>query len=408
MKISLMRKLDAWGGVPLCAAATCFEKVAQLFRPRREVPKERLLIIKLSELGANVMLGDMVRRLRDGGFAKENTWFMAFEESRGIVEIMEFVPPENLLLVSTKSLPKFVASLLRALWRVRRAGVDTALDLEFFARNTALIAWLSGARRRVGVHAWFGEGAWRGQLMTHRVKFNPHLHISGMFRALGEAVFLDAADFPRIETSTPGTERIGDRFVAGPEDSVEIDNLLSDCGWCEDERIVLLNTNISDRELIPLRRWDEECYAEVARKILEEFPDVRVLLTGAPKEIDSVAALEKNIGSPRCRSVAGRTSFRGLLTLYTRAALMVTNDSGPAHFAALTEMPVVVLFGPETPQLWKPLGREVRVVYRGLPCSPCFSVYNGRSSACRKNACMDIAPERVLREVCELLTVRPS
>jgi len=206
-----------------------------------------------------------------------------------------------------------------------------------------------------------------------------------------------------MDFAPPPEGRIQDRFRPTAGELAAVEKLLVSSGWNAGERIVLLNANTSDRELIPLRRWSEERYAEVARRVLEEFPDVRVVLTGSPREVADVGALERRVGSPRCVSFAGKTSFRELLTLYTQAALMVTNDSGPGHFAALTDMAIVVLVGPESPQLWRPLGRDVRVVYRGLACSPCFSVYNGRTSGCVRNICMDISPDEVMRHVRELL-----
>jgi ADP-heptose:LPS heptosyltransferase len=54
---------------------------------------------------------------------------------------------------------------------------------------------------------------------------------------------------------------------------------------------------------------------------------------------------------------------------------MVTNDSGPPHFAAITEMPTYVIFGPETPALYGSLGRTTPI-YAGLACSPCVSASN--------------------------------
>ena len=50
--------------------------------------------------------------------------------------------------------------------------------------------------------------------------------------------------------------------------------------------------------------------------------------------------------------LAGKTTLRQLLVLYTLAEVLVTNDSGPAHFATLTRIRVVMLFGPETPELF--------------------------------------------------------
>jgi ADP-heptose:LPS heptosyltransferase len=82
---------------------------------------------------------------------------------------------------------------------------------------------------------------------------------------------------------------------------------------------------------------------------------------------------------------------------------MVSNDSGPPHFAAVTDMPTIVLFGPETPALYGPLGRMTAIT-AGLACSPCVSAANHRRTACTDPVCMAaIAPERVLVTVAEIL-----
>ncbi len=74
--------------------------------------------------------------------------------------------------------------------------------------------------------------------------------------------------------------------------------------------------------------------------------------------------------------------------LYTLAEVLVTNDSGPAHFAALTPIDVVALFGPETPLLFAAPGPRSHPLWAGLACSPCVNAYNNRRTACRDNQCM--------------------
>ena len=74
--------------------------------------------------------------------------------------------------------------------------------------------------------------------------------------------------------------------------------------------------------------------------------------------------------------------------LYGLAEVLVTNDSGPAHFAALTDIDTVVLFGPETPHLFAGRGPRTHVVWAGIACSPCISALNNRQTACRDNVCM--------------------
>lgn len=66
---------------------------------------------------------------------------------------------------------------------------------------------------------------------------------------------------------------------------------------------------------------------------------------------------------------------------------MVTNDSGPNHFASLGNMQTVTLFGPETPDLYGSLGKTVNI-YKALACSPCVTAANQRKTACSDNVCM--------------------
>lgn len=107
--------------------------------------------------------------------------------------------------------------------------------------------------------------------------------------------------------------------------------------------------------------------------------------------------LVRRVGSPRCHSLAGRTTLRELLVLYTLADLLVTNDSGPAHFATLTPISVVTLFGPETPKLFAARTPRNSIVFAGLACSPCVNALNNRQTTCRRNECMTaISVDQVL------------
>ena len=104
---------------------------------------------------------------------------------------------------------------------------------------------------------------------------------------------------------------------------------------------------------------------ELATRILTAYPGGLVVLTGAPSEQAAAEALCRSLGSPRVRSVAGQTTLRELLTLYTLANVLVTNDSGPGHFASLTPVHAIVLFGPETPRLFGPLAHRTAQSPRG-------------------------------------------
>ena len=95
-----------------------------------------------------------------------------------------------------------------------------------------------------------------------------------------------------------------------------------------------------------------------------------IIFTGDKSERDASWRIVREVNSPRAISLAGQTSLRELLVLFCLADVLVTNDSGPGHFAALTPIRALVLFGPETPALFGPVGKNQQVLYAGLACSP--------------------------------------
>jgi ADP-heptose:LPS heptosyltransferase len=77
-----------------------------------------------------------------------------------------------------------------------------------------------------------------------------------------------------------------------------------------------------------------------------------------------------------------------LLHLFNLAQVLISNDSGPAHFACLTRVHVMVFFGPELPDRYRPLADSFDVIYTGYSCSPCVSPYNQRLTPCNDNLCL--------------------
>jgi ADP-heptose:LPS heptosyltransferase len=298
-----------------------------------------------------------------------------------------------------------VLDTLRAMFRMWREKIDAAVDFEFFARSSAILCYLSGARLRAGYHAYFGEASYRGDLMTHRLSMNPFLHASEMFQTLVEAFTRPAGLLPAVDLEPPADLPLP-RFTAEAEESAEVrSKLLEATGTDNLPPIILLNANCGD--LLPLRRWADERYVDLAGRLLERYPDLRIVLTGAPSEAAGAERIAREIGSDRCISFAGKTTLRQLFVLYDLAEVMVTNDSGPAHYATLTSIDVITLFGPETPAVFGARTPRSHILWAGLVCSPCVNAFNDRQSACRRNICMErISVEDVFTKVCEVFDSR--
>lgn len=117
--------------------------------------------------------------------------------------------------------------------------------------------------------------------------------------------------------------------------------------------------------------------------------------------------LFNSANSNRVLNLCGETSLTELIHLFNIGNLLISNDSGPAHFAALTDIHVVVFFGPESPALYKPLTSNCTVLYANYACSPCVSAFNQRLSPCNDNICLkSIQVEAVYHTVCKRLSAR--
>jgi ADP-heptose:LPS heptosyltransferase len=397
MKVRTLQRADVWIGVPVCALLTLFRRVlpSRSFKPTERL--QSLVVVKLAEQGSTVLAYPALKRAVEM-CGRENVYFVCVEENRFIVDVMDIIPKTNVLTISLRSIPSLIRSTLSVLGGLRRRRVDAAIDMEFLSRASAAITFLIGARRRVGFHAYFGGGLWRGDLMTHRLVYNPHLHTSDAFLTLIEAAELDPSNLPMLPIHPEGSNE-PPRFQPSSAEVSEVRRKLTEktnatAPW------ILINANAAD--LLPLRRWPEGRYVELARRLLAHFPEVCIAFTGAPHEAKSSNLLVAQVDSPRCVSLAGETTLRELLALYSLSEVLVTNDSGPAHFAALTPIRTITLFGPESPRLFAARTPRNRVLWAEIACSPCVSAYNNRQSACRNNVCMQaIEVEQVFSNVCE-------
>jgi ADP-heptose:LPS heptosyltransferase len=355
----------------------------------------RILFVKLAEQGSTVLVAEALQRAVEQ-VGRDNVFFLAFEENRFILDAMGVIPAQNVLTLDVRLLVTAARSVLSVVGRLRALRIDAAIDLEFFARSSAILTFLSGAGSRVGLHSFAGEGPWRGDLMRHRLVCNPYLHTSGLFLVMVEALAHPPRRFPACAMRRPETPPARSTWQPSPDDVEAMRRLVRDVtGATAVPPVILLNANSGD--MLPLRRWDRARYVELARRLLAARPEVYVLLTGGPGEVRDVEELAVQVASPRCVSVAGKTTLPQLLALYSLSRVLVTNDSGPAHFATLTSIGVVTLFGPETPALFAARTPRNHVLWAGTVCSPCVSAFNNRLSRCRDNVCMQrISVDEVL------------
>ena len=396
MKLRTMRAVDYWIGIPLCFLGTL---AVRLLGSRKGPEKpRRILFIELSEMGSTVIANPALEKAKSALGAE--IFFLIFERNVDCLHLLPTIPESNIVTIRETGLVALVVDTLRFLRWVRKANIDTVVDMELFSRYSGLLTGLSGAKRRVGFHRFHAEGLYRGEMLTHRVNYNGHIHMAKNFVCMVNALLAPNPEVPYSKTYV-SDEEIRVPLQPVTETEKEFVHGLIRQVYPDYEpkrhRVVLINPNSS--ELLPQRRWERDNYSELAAKIVREWDDVLVLITGSPAEREEALRMQEKVGHPRFRSFAGMHKLIVITALYNVAEVLVSNDSGPAHFSAITPIRSIVLFGPETPKLYGSLGNS-EPIWAALSCSPCVTAANQKNSACNDAVCMRlITPSRVLESV---------
>ncbi len=388
MKVDTMRRIDYYIGVPLCFIGTILYKFARLFGGRARKAPRNVLFIELSEMGSAILVDPAMRKLqRETG---ANIHFAIFRKNKASLDLLKTVPEENIYTFRENGMLVLMLDTLNFFLWTRKRKIDSVIDLELFSRVTALLTGFSGAEAKVGFHAFHNEGLYRGGFLSHKVAYNPHVHIAANFVALVNALKSEKEEIPYSKTKVSVEDLTLAKAKVLPEEKKAILNIVRECFDGFDpqrNKIVLINPNAS--ELLIQRRWPPANYMELIKMILDHCPRALVLITGDPREREEAEQLKQQVNRDRCVNFAGKVSFAQLPALYGVSEFMVTNDSGPGHFAAVTDMPTFVIFGPETPALYGSLGKTTPI-FAGLACSPCVSASNHRKTACKDNVCLQV------------------
>jgi len=389
-----MRRIDFWAGIPICFLLAIFHNIGKLFRGKQELKNpKKFLFIEISEMGSTIIAYSAMSYIKKK-YQNAQLYFLIFKRNRESIDILKIIPPENVITIRDSSFLGLTKDTIIAIWRLRKEKIDVSFDLELFSRFSAIINYLLGAKARVGFHNFTAEGLYRGNLQTHNVMYNHYYHMSQNFMALVKS--LENTETPMLKQAIDKKEIKTPKLVTERKYKETIIKKLQSLNPSinEKKKIILFNPGAS--KLLPLREWPLQYYKELAIKILEDKNSF-IVITGLVGDKEYAQEICKFTRNDRCLDLTGMTkSLKELVDLYNTAHILITNDSGPAHFSALSDIRTIVFYGPETPVLYGPLGENYTALYSNFACSPCVSAYNHRKSLCTNNRCLQaIKPETV-------------
>ncbi len=229
-------------------------------------------------------------------------------------------------------------SIFQSARRMRRRPHFDAAVLFPNSLRSALEVWLARIPRRVGF-----AGHWRRTLLNQSPRATkPHGIAHQTYKYLELASCIGAnvqAEFPTANPINRNTEPLVFALCPGAEYG-------------------------------PAKRWPAERFAEVAQEIATPHP-VRWIIFGSKADAAVATGIAAILGD-RCVNRAGLTTLEQLIEELRGCDLLLTNDTGTMHLAALLCIPTVSIFGSTEPKRTGPLGAGHSILRHHVECSPCF------------------------------------
>jgi heptosyltransferase-2 len=230
--------------------------------------------------------------------------------------------------------------------------------------------------------------------------------IVGFDKSAGRILFTDVVKYPNCHEvdrnlkllSVIGCdERMAPKLFPGEAEEAAVNAFLSETG-VENEPFI----SMAPGSVWPTKRWLPEYFAETAG-LLYKNRRVRTVLIGGQSERELGEYIQQNAGESVVNSM-GALSHLASAALIRRSALMVSNDSAPAHLAAAVNIPVIAVFGPTIPAFgFGPYGPDHIIVETDLICRPC-GIHGGKRCKEIHFKCMrDILPLRIMAEIEKVL-----
>ena len=319
-----------------------------------------ILLVRLRLIGDVVFTTPAIRALRRR-FPQTRLTYLVEPEAEPVVRRNPHL--DRVIVASSprargRSLADFrLARALRA-WRF-----DLAIDFHGGPRSS-WFTWASRAPRRIGY-----EVAGRSWMYTTRVprprELRPRHSVQNQWD------LLEPLGVPRPTPDTHPTE-----LAADPEAARAVEEWLAQTGLGAGDAIVIVHVGAR----IAFRRWPPERFGETIDAIARADARTRFVVIAGPGEDTAacvVADARGRLPEPqRSRVLDPRDwTLDEIRALAARAALYIGCDTGPAHIAGTTGVPIVALYGPTLPETWapwRPAGPiTIPLAVEGLPCRPC-------------------------------------
>jgi heptosyltransferase-1 len=319
--------------------------------------KFRVLIIKPSSLGDIFHVYNAIDCLVRNHSNCQIDWLInpAFSDVlRYFPNIRKIIPFERNKL---GNLLTFSVTFYRLLKELRSVKYDLVIDFQGLFRS-AFFAWLS--RSHSGVYGFANPKETIAKLFyKNKVKIPPNfIHaVDKNLSLIKQIISIDHDDCKSYQIPKPDEyllkQAVASLLQAGINADDDICGIVVGARW-------------------PSKCFPEEIFATAIRAILSINQKIKIVLIGSCDDIAIAKSLLETIADARVISLVGKTGIGELVEIIRKCKMIVSNDSGPVHIAALLNVPVLAFFGPTDPRKTGPYGNIHQIVELELPCRYCL------------------------------------
>jgi len=321
---------------------------------------KKILIVRTDRLGDVILSTPVIKNLRLA-YPKAHIAFMCRPYT---VQVLEGNPYLDELIVYDKyGRHKSLWASIKFSFLLRAKKFDWAIILH--PTNRAhLVTFLAGIPFRAGWDRKLGFLLSR-RIAHHKQQGKKHEleYTLDILREVGVAVSEKEIYFPVKQESESRVDEILIRQGLNVQDKLVV---LHPCASC------------------PSKRWPQDYFLKLIR-LLKAHKQVRVAVISSESEKEFG---EKIAGDKDIIDLRGKLDISQTASLLKRAALFISNDSGPVHIAAALNTPVISIFGRKDPGLsplrWMPLGKGSYYIHKDAGCLRCFAHNCQKGFACLK------------------------
>ena len=345
---------------------------------------DKILVHCPSWVGDLVMATPTLRAIRENNPAAHIA-LLVRPQIRQVIEGLPYY--DELIEYDSKSLHRKWKDKFSLSRKLKKSRFSLAIILPN-SFSSAAVSFLAGIPARVGYNTNL-----RGFMLTHKI--SPP-------QEKGKVV-----PIPMVERYlmickalhyTISSERTELSILSNTREAVN--KLYQHRGINQDKSLVVM---VPGGSFGPSKLWPPEYFAQGGDSLIEKYGAQVIIIAGPGEEL-----IAEQIDSlMRSRPFVFTTediSLEYLKAIISDAALVVTNDTGPRHFAVAFDVPVIVMMGSTDPRYTNYSLEKTKLLREDLECSPCQLKVCPTDNRCMRN----ISVDKVVKACEEFLSLKKN